>query len=153
MKNFKFIMLLAVFTMFSCGSTKKTLTPNEIKMMTTKQYDEPYELVYKSAMSLLQSEQYTIDQTDYDSGLIIGNKNVFEKKLAHLNKANIIVDKVNDNLTEIKVTVYSGEEKTKRGYYGNDHKTTTVDMVQAPDFYNTFFNKLFAEIERRKALR
>lgn len=153
MKYFNSLILLMAFALFSCGGGKKALTPNDVKMMTTKQYDESYDLVFKSAMSLLQSKQYSIDQADYDSGLIIANKNVFEKKLAHLTKANIIIDKINDNLTEIKVTVYSGEEKTKRGYYGNDHIKKTGDMVTAPEYYNEIFNNLFAEMERRKALR
>ena len=104
-------------------------------------------------MSLLQSEQWSIEETDYNTGLIIATKNVFKKKSATLAKGSIIVDGINDNLTEVKLTIYTGEQKTKRGYYGQKNTSKVEKMVEEPEYYKNWFNKLYAEIERRKALR
>ena len=152
MKLIQKMLLLSLIINLSCSSTK-VLSPTEIKLMTTKQYEESYEMVFKSAMSLLQSEQFVIEETDFDTGLIIATKNIFQKKTATLTKGSIIIDKINEDLTEVKLTIYSGEEKTRRGYYGSKNKTKIEQMIEEPEFYNKWFNKLYAEIERRKALR
>lgn len=102
-------------------------------------------------MSLLQSEQFTIEQTDYQTGLITATKNIYDKKRAFLTKGVVIVDKLNSNLTEVKVTMYYGEEKIKTDGY-SDRKRRTERMIEAPDFYHNWFNNLYTEIERRKAL-
>ncbi len=67
--------------------------------MTMKQYDNKFEDVYKAALSLLQSEQFSIEQTDLNTGLIITSKNVYEKKCSSLMKVVILVDKLNDDLS------------------------------------------------------
>jgi hypothetical protein len=141
------------------------MSPTEVKLMTTKQYDAPYELVFKSAMSLLQSEQFVISQTDMQSGLITATKRV-QNKNADLNrilwgfskdavtaKAAIIVDKVNEEVTEIKLTVYEGTESSSAGGYGTVNKDVKEQMVLSPETYSKWFTSLTAEIERRKALR
>ena len=152
MKTFlKIALSLILFTNLSCTSTK-SLTPSEIKMMTTKQFDSNYEDVFKSAMSLLQSEQFSIEQSDLSSGLIIATKNIYKKKQASLTKSSIIVDKLNENLTEVKVTVYSGQQKIKSAGY-SDRTRRVENMIEDPEYYNRWFNNLQAEISRRKALR
>ena len=151
MKLLPMLLCLTLYITFSCGPTKVVSTPNEIKMMTTKQYDAKYEMVYKSVMSLLQSEQYAIESTDMESGLIVATKNIYEKKNASLTKSVIIVDKLNDDLTEVKTTVYSGHEKIRNNGY-SDTKRKVEDMIQDPAYYGKWFSNLSAEIERRKAL-
>ena len=134
MRLLQTLLCLTLFINFSCGPTRVVSTPNEVKIMTTKQYDEKNDMVFKAVMSLLQSEQFAIESTDMDSGLIVATKNIYEKKKASLTKSVIIVDKLNDDLTEVKATVYSG------------------NMIQDPAYYNRWFNNLSAEIARRKAL-
>jgi hypothetical protein len=141
------------------------MSPTDVKLMTTKQYEASYEMVFKSAMSLLQSEQFVISQTDMESGLINATKRI-QNKNADINralwgfskdaataKASIIVDKVNDNLTEIKLTVYEGTESSANGGWGTVNKDVKEQMVYSPETYNKWFISLTAEIERRKALR
>jgi hypothetical protein len=160
-----FAAIIVMTSMYSCASTKPTMSPTDVKLMTTKQYDAPYEMVFKSAMSLLQSEQFVISQTDMESGLINATKRI-QNKNADLNralwgfskdaataKAAIIVDKVNDELTEIKLTVYEGTESSSAGGWGTVNKDVKEQMVYSPETYNKWFTSLSAEIERRKALR
>lgn len=145
------LLLLTLFITLSCGSKRVVSTPNEVKMMTTKQYDVEYNVIFKSVMSLLQSEQFSIESTDMQSGLIVATRNIYEKKKATLNKSVVIVDKLNDKLTEVKITVYSGKEKISNSGYSTKKKKVE-NMIQDPIYYNKWFNKLFAEIARRKAL-
>lgn len=151
MKLLLSLLCLILFVNFSCGPTRVVSTPNEVKMMTTKQYDAKYDMVFKSVMSLLQSEQFAIESTDMESGLIVATKNIYEKKNASLTKSVIIVDKLNEDLTEVKTTVYSGQEKIRNNGY-SDRKRKIENMIQDPAYYKRWFDNLFAEIERRKAL-
>lgn len=150
LKSFLFLVLGVVF-ITSCGVKKAQLSASDIKAMTTKQYDEGFDDVYKSALSLLQSEQFSIEQTDINTGLIIATKNVYTKKRSSLMKTVVIVDKLNNSLSEVKVTTYAGNEKKK----GNGYrvKVQKVEgMIEDAEFYNEWFNKLQVEIARRKAL-
>ena len=51
----RYILFLPIlFILTSCGVSQKVLSPTEIKMMTTKQFEANYDLVFSSAISLLQ---------------------------------------------------------------------------------------------------
>ena len=54
-------------------------------MMTTKQLDADYNMVFSSAISLLQSEGFLISNTDKETGLINAYKQI-DNKYATLNK-------------------------------------------------------------------
>ena len=97
--------------------SKNTKSASEIKLMTMKQYDVNFDDVYKSALSLLKSEQFSVEQTDMNIDLIIATKNVYTKKGSSLLKIVVMADKLNESLTEVKVTANAGEErKTDNGY-------------------------------------
>ena len=85
MKLLPTLLCLTLFINFSCAPTRIVSTPNEVKIMTTKQYDAKYDMVFKSVMSLLQSEQFAIESTDMNSGLIVATKNIYEKKKCFIN--------------------------------------------------------------------
>jgi negative regulator of replication initiation len=141
--------------MFSVNSyaqkNKNEKSASEIKAMTMKQFDTNFEDVYKSALSLLQSEQFSIEQTDVNTGLIIATKNVYTKKRASLLKVVLMVDKLNNTLTEVKITANAGEERKRDNGYRQ--KVQKVEgMVQDAEFYNEWFTKLQVEIARRQAL-
>lgn len=160
----KFLFLIAACIAFiSCGTTKQ-LNPTEIKMMTTKQLDADYNMVFSSAISLLQSEGFLISNTDKETGLINAYKQI-DNKYATLNKflwgaakeANtaqvaFLVQKLNENLSEVKLTIYEGSVYSIVGDSGIESKTNKNSMVQDAQVYNNWFNNLRAEIERRKAL-
>lgn len=58
----KYIVFLPIlFILMSCGTSKPALSPAEIKLMTTKQFEADYNLVFGSAISLLQSEGFLIN--------------------------------------------------------------------------------------------
>ncbi|WP_164112235.1 MULTISPECIES: hypothetical protein [Sphingobacterium] len=69
-------LLIAVALFSSCATQMVTRTPTEVKMMTTKQFDSGQDLVFKSIISLLQSESYMVVRADKETGLIGYNVDV-----------------------------------------------------------------------------
>ena len=117
----KYIVFLPIlFILMSCGTSKPALSPAEIKLMTTKQFEADYNLVFGSAISLLQSEGFLINSTDKESGLITASKQIDNKNAdwqmallgsateASTSQASFFIQPLNDNLTEVKFTLYEG---------------------------------------------
>ncbi|QNL48945.1 hypothetical protein H8S90_19635 [Olivibacter sp. SDN3] len=162
----KRILLLVcnVVLLTSCATKMVTKSPAEVKMMTTKQFESDQELVFKSVISLLQSESYIIDRADKETGLInaskrIENKNAASQRFwlgtakdANTSKAMFYIEGVNDNLTEVKITMYEGAESSRNGYWGQVNKDNKEQMIYEPKVYQEWFTSLQAEIERRKEL-
>lgn len=150
--------------MSSCATQMVTKSPAEVKMMTTKQFETNQDVVFKSVISLLQSESYIIHQADKETGLInatkrIENKNaglqralIGSSKDANTSKAMFYIESINTDRTEIKITMYEGSESSSNGYWGTVNKDVKEKMIYEPQVYNEWFNSLQAEIERRKAL-
>ena len=147
--RFAIVVILMFGGVFSVEAQKNNRTTTDIKLITTKQFYEPYDLVFKAMMSLMHSEEYIISDTDYLTGLILVNKDTYKGSKSFLNSGVILVDKLNEELTEVKLTMYSGESKT--GAYGGVRRNES--MEKDPEYYNNWFNNLYLEIQRRKALR
>ena len=132
--------------------------------MTTKQYEENYDLVFSSALSLIQSEGFLITNTDKSTGLINANKQIDNKnagwqmalvgtaKEASTAQLTFFIQQLNDHLTEVKMTIYEGSVTSSTGSWGIKNTSTKNNMVEDAEVYATWFNNLGAEIGRRKAL-
>ncbi len=154
----------ALLSLASCSTQMVTKSPQEVKMMTTKQYEVAKPLVFKSAISLLQSESYLIEDVNEMTGLIraskrIENKNAATQRLllgaskdANTSKVSIYIEDLNPELSEVKITLYEGSETTAYGGWGTQNKSVNESMIYSADIYNNWFNSLRAEIERRKVL-
>ena len=162
MKRILFLVMLPLL-LFSCG-TQKTLTPNELKIMTTRQIEANYSLAFSSVISLLQSAGFLVTNTDRESGIINANKHVDNKNAAVQRfflgsstdattaQVAVFIQPVNEDLSEVKLTIYEGSISTTNGQWGIQNKSTKNSMVQEAEVYNTWFNNLRAEVARRKAL-
>lgn len=73
MKSVKYIILLLVVSQISCGVTQ-TLSSSDIKIMTTKQYEATYDMVFLASVSLLQSEGFLVNNADKETGIINASK-------------------------------------------------------------------------------
>ncbi|OUO97894.1 hypothetical protein B5F38_07590 [Barnesiella sp. An22] len=147
----------------SCGTSKPALSPAEIKLMTTKQFEADYNLVFGSAISLLQSEGFLINSTDKESGLITASKQIDNKNAdwqmallgsateASTSQASFFIQPLNDNLTEVKFTLYEGSVTSTLNQFSKSTRNKN-SMVEDPTIYANWFNNLRSEIERRKAL-
>lgn len=158
------VVIVSAVTFTSCATKMVTMSPNEVKLMTTKQIESNKDLIFKGAISLLQSEGYLIHDANENVGLInatkrIENKNAGAQRFwtgtsrdANTSKAVIYIEEFNSNLSEVKITLYEGSETTSSGGWGRQNKDVKESMVYDSEIYNKWFNVLRAEIERRKAL-
>lgn len=162
----KTIMILCTVFVFSgCATKMITKSPAEVKMMTTKQFDTEKDIVFKTVISLLQSESYIIDRADAETGLVNASKRIQNKnanlqrvlwgssKDANTSKAMFYIEQVNAELTEVKITLYEGTESSQNTYWRGVNKDSKEQMIYEPEVYNDWFKNLQAELERRKALR
>lgn len=150
MKKIYFLFVLTF--LHSCSSVVPELTASQIKIMTTKQYDTGKEMVFKSSISLLQSEGYLIENANTETGLINAYKRIeVSRKLSRKSKATFYVEEFNSALTEVKITFYEGTIAIKNDGYSK-RAEEKESMLKTPEIYNSWFNNLRAEIERRKAL-
>lgn len=161
----KIILSLCIALLFSsCATQMVTKSPAEVKMMTTKQYESDHDLVFKSVISLLQSESYIVDRADKETGLINGSKRIENKnaamqrflvgtsKDANTSKVMFYIEAINNDVCEVKITLYEGSETSSNGYWGTVNKQNNEQMIYEPRVYQEWFSSLQAEIERRKAL-
>src|SRR5690606_36684851 len=114
----------------SCATQMVAKSPAAVKMRTTKECDSEQDLVFKSVISLLQSESYIVDRADKETGLINASKRIENKnaniqralwgssKDANTSKAMFYVEGVNQAVTEVKITLYEGAESSRSGYCG-----------------------------------
>lgn len=163
MKN-SYLLVFILLLCASCATKMITKSPAEVRMMTTKQFEVDKELVFKSVISLLQSESYIIDQADAETGLINANKRIENKnaaaqrfwvgvsKDANTSRAMFYVEDINNQLSEVKITLYEGAETSRNGYWGTVNKDNKEQMIYDATVYQNWFQSLQAEIERRKAL-
>ena len=131
--------------------------------MTTKQFEADYNLVFSSAISLLQSEGFLINSTDKESGLITASKQIDNKNAdwqiallgsateASTSQASFFIQPLNDSLTEVKFTLYEGSVTSTLSQFSKSTRNKN-SMVEDPTIYANWFNNLRSEIERRKAL-
>lgn len=162
-KHLFYITIVSFFIFTSCATVMVTKPPQEVKTMTTKQFETSKRIVFKAAISLLQSESYLIEDANENTGLIRANKRVENKnagiqrvlwgmsKDANTSKISLYVDEFNAKLSEVKITLYEGSESTTKNKWGNN-KDHSEKMVYDAEIYNQWFNNLRTEIERRKAL-
>lgn len=163
MKNL-YLLIISTLLFTSCATQMVTRSPAEVRMMTTKQYEADRDLVFKSIISLLQSESYIVNQADLETGLINANKRIENKnaaaqrfwvgvsKDANTSRTMFYVDEFNSGLTEVKITLYEGSETSRNGYWGTVNKDNKEQMIYDAAVYQEWFQSLQAEIERRKAL-
>jgi len=159
-----FYSIAFVFILTSCATKMVTKFPAEVKMMTTKQFETDYELIFKSTISLLQSESYIVERADKETGLINASKRIENKnaamqrflvgtsKDANTSKVMFYIEPINEDITEVKITLYEGAETTTNGSWGTRNKQSNELMIYEPLVYQEWFRSLQAELERRKAL-
>ncbi|NQD71748.1 hypothetical protein HP439_13540 [Sphingobacterium shayense] len=111
-----------------------------------KQFESDNGLVFKSVISLLQSESYIVDRADKETGLINGSKRIENKnatmqrflvgtsKDANTSKV-MFVEAINNEVCEVKITLYEGAETSSTGYWGGVNKQNKEQMIYEPRVY------------------
>lgn len=146
-------LLISFFILlFSFHYAQKNKSSQDIKLMTSKQFETNKDLVFKSVISLLQSEGFLVEDANNNTGLINAYKKNGNNRKSTTTKVVFYIEDFNADLSEVKLTIYEGKESSYYGMYGERYKRNKENMIVKPDVYNTWFNNLRAEIERRRAL-
>jgi len=69
------VVALLAFSLFGCVSapTQPTMTPLEIQAMQTRGYENSYDVVFRSVVSVFQDLGYTIQGADKETGFVQAN--------------------------------------------------------------------------------
>ena len=148
------ILLLASVFISGCATVEKPqMTPLQIQAIQTQKFNASYKVAYKSIMSVFQDLGYTIDSTNYDTGII---KAESSSKSKH--------DWIwTGNTYSKKVTVIANVEERKnkvlvRLSFINKTKTSSAwgqtsdqgDMILDSKIYRNAFTKIKNAIFIRK---
>lgn len=164
----KFLVL--IFSMFLLGITGCTSTPEvkmspmQIREMTTKQINGSYKTVYKAVITVLQDQDYIIENTDFEAGLIVCEKLVDKEKTANDYLMVMLVDSRHDTNSKINIsaTVTALTKNTSKVRLSIQEKTITsgtfasnekAHNVKDPEIYKALFDQIKVEVERLKAIK
>jgi hypothetical protein len=162
-------VLAIIFSLFllaitGCTSAEPQMSPMQLREMTTKEVEADYKTAFRATMTVLQDQDYIINNTDFNSGLITCEKEVEKSNGASDVLMVLFVDarysaaaKVNVSATINEVTKTTSkirlsiQEKTiEKGTYSNSDKSKNV---KDPEIYKSLFDQISVEIERLKAVK
>jgi len=160
MKKIIFLILGIAIFMTGCTSTP-VISPLERSNMRTVTIDADYDTTFRSLMTTLEDQGYTIENTDMQSGLIKANiakdaTNGFEKFMGSTGvdtyEASSTVTKINKTTTKVRINIREKTEiSTSTGYGSNN--STTANEIDDPTVYENLFNELKTSVARTKAMK
>ena len=157
-----YIFFISMLFFVGCTSSQPKLSQMQVREITTKELQGNYKTVFKATMSVLQDQEYIIENTDFNSGLIVCTKEVnpdmsagdvmmvlfvdMRHSRAAKVKVSATINETNDKVTSIRLNVQ--EIKVESGSFGN--KKENVVNIQNKEVYDQIFNQIRVEVERRK---
>lgn len=165
MKKILFSLLTVLFlTFMGCTSTQPSLSPEQLREITTKEIEGDYKTVFKATMSVLEDQNYIIKNSNLETGLINCEKSVKKETTAgdvlmvlfvdvrHGASSNVYVSanitEVNSTKTKVRFNIQ--ENVITRSSYGNSEN---ANFITDKTIYDSLFNQLKIEVERMKALK
>ncbi|CAL7906538.1 hypothetical protein [Fusobacterium necrophorum] len=158
-----FLVALCVF-MLGCSSTTPQLSQMQIREITTKEIEADFKTTFKATMSVLQDQDYIIENTDFDSGLIVAEKEANKETTAGDVLMVLFVDmrhrrsgkvRVSATVTEVtkettKLRINIQEKSITKGTFNSGSED--IINIQDKKIYDTLFNQISTEVERIKAI-
>ena len=160
MKKIIFLILgIAVF-MTGCSSAP-VISPLERSHMRTATIDADYDTTFRSLMTTLEDQGYTIENTDMQSGLIKASvakdaTDGFQKFMGSTGvdtyEASATVSKLNKNSSRVRINIRERTEiSTSTGYGSNNSRT--ANEIDDPMVYKNLFNELKTSVARANAIK
>ena len=162
MKRAAQLLLFPVLILFltGCGTSKSTaLSQEEVQSITTRTYDENYDLVYKSILSAIANGGYLITNTDYQAGVIAAessetkNADFIEAMLAgisdtnHNYKVSVLINKLNEQQTKVHWTLFHYATVN----YNDERKgVKSGGRTLIASQYQNWFSRVSDEIQKNK---
>lgn len=151
--------------LIGCTNSGPQLSQMQIREITTKEIQGDFKTTFKAAMSVLQDQDYIIENTDFNSGLIVAEKELNKETTAGDILMKIFVDmrhkrngkvkvsatvaSVSDNVTKLRINIQ--EKSITKGTFGSGEENIT--NIQDKKVYDILFNQISTEVERMKAMK
>ncbi len=159
MKKALLLMVGVLIFMTGCTSTP-TITPLQRSQMRTRTIEADYDTTFRSLMTSLEDQGYTIENTDMQSGVIrasvekdavSGWQKVLGTTGIDTYSVSATVSKISAENTRVRINIREKREISSTGQYGttNDRSANEIDD---PMIYQNIFNELKTAIARRKAI-
>ncbi len=156
------IISLGVF-MVGCSNAAPQLSQMQIREMTTKEIGANFKTTFKATMSVLQDQGYIVENTDFNSGLIVAEKELNKETTTGDVLMVLFVDsghrrsgkvKVSATVTEItkdttKLRINIQEKHIRKKSFGSDYED--IVNIQNKEVYDSLFHQIMTEAERMKA--
>lgn len=151
------LVAFSLFFLAGCATTPRApaMTPLEIQSMQTRQYENDYDVVFRSVVSVFQDLGYTIQDADKDTGFVQANSASSSNEMLKLwtgatestqTKATAFVETIGPS-TQVRINfVISTESSTA---YGADQRNEKP--VLSADVYQNAFEKIENAIFVRSA--
>ena len=146
------VFAIAILMAIGCATGTK-LSPMQKRQTTTKLIEGSYEDIYRATMTVLQDQDYVIENTDMETGLIVarvrrGKKlllfGIADDKLREI-EITCVVNILNDTNSEVRLSIL---ETTYDQSSKKDAK-----QIYDPKVYQNFFNQIIVEVKRREAMK
>jgi len=163
------ILFLSLFAK-GCVPPGAKLASMQKRQITTRLIEGSYEDTYRAALTVFQDQDYIIQNTDMQAGLIVAYVDRASSAatettgslLGALFTANsgttttagtgfelsCIVSKISETSTEMRLSIH----KTAYGKSGSTVNQKTKQIYNTKVFQN-FFNQVIIEVKRREAMR
>lgn len=159
----KIIFLILGIAIFMTGCTAApTTTPLERSQMRTKTIEADYDTTFRSLMTTLEDQGYTIENTDMQTGLIKASieksatdnwdKYLLGRTGIDTYEVSSTVTKINKNSTRVRINIREKTDISTSTQYGSNN-TRTASEIDDPMIYQNLFNNLKTAIERTKAMK
>lgn len=159
----KIIFLILGIAIFMTGCTAApTTTSLERSQMRTKTIEADYDNTFRSLMTTLEDQGYTIENTDMQTGLIKASieksatdnwdKYLLGRTGIDTYEVSSTVTKINKNSTRVRVNIREKTDISTSTQYGSNN-TKTASEIDDPMIYQNLFNDLKTAIARTKAMK
>lgn len=159
----KIIFLILGIAIFMTGCTAApTTTPLERSQMRTKTIEADYDTTFRSLMTTLEDQGYTIENTDMQTGLIKASieksatdnwdKYLLGRTGIDTYEVSSTVTKINKNSTRVRINIREKTDISTSTQYGSNN-TRTASEIDDPMIYQNLFNNLKTAIARTKAIK
>ncbi len=161
----KVFFLVIVFSLFIGCAAQTQLSPLQKRERTTRLIEGEYEIIFKSALVVIQDQSYIIKTTDMNTGLVNA---VLTKEAATGDQVlqalflgyvydkgsdldlSIMCNKINDISTEVRINILESKYGQSSAWSGSSRQS--AKQIYNPEVYNKLFNDIITEVKRREAM-
>ena len=153
------VAILIPLAAAGCASAEAK-SPMQLRQIQSRTVEGNYENVFRSTMTVLRDNNYTIKNTDMASGLITAEVDreasmgsqfmqaLFVGTVYHKNtfiEVSATIDKINETTQELRMNIQETQMNAQGG-------RNAIGQITNPEVYQKLFNDILVETRRREAM-